>query len=108
MRAGYLIAPRAIEVRDEPMPSPPEGGIVVRVRVALTDGTDLKAYRRGHPQMPMPTRFGHEFAGDVAAVGTGVDAFGVGDAVACVHSAPCGSCFWCSQDQEELCEHVME
>jgi L-iditol 2-dehydrogenase len=108
MRAGYLIAPRAIEVRDEPVPLPPEGGMVVRVRVALTDGTDLKAFRRGHPQMPMPTRFGHEFSGDVAALGSGVDAFEVGDAVACVHSAPCGSCFWCSHEQEELCEHVME
>jgi L-iditol 2-dehydrogenase len=102
-----LIAPRQIELRDEPVPTAPAGGIVVRVRAALTDGTDLKAYRRGHPQMPMPTRFGHEFSGDVAAVGAGVTAFAVGDAVMCVHSAPCGRCFWCSAGQEELCESVM-
>jgi len=107
LRAGYLIAPGQIEVRDDAVPAAEPGGVVVRVRVALTDGTDLKAFRRGHPQMPMPTRFGHEFSGDVAAVGEGVTAFAVGDAIACVHSAPCGECYWCARGREELCEHVM-
>jgi L-iditol 2-dehydrogenase len=108
MRAGYLVAPRSVEVRDEPIPQAEPGGIVVRVRVALTDGTDLKAYRRGHPQMPFPSRFGHEFSGDVAAVGANVANFAVGDAIATVHSAPDGSCYWCLRGQEELCERVME
>lgn len=102
-----LVAPRRIELRAEPIPQAAPGGIVVRVRAALTDGTDLKAYRRGHPQMPMPTRFGHEFSGDVAAVGDGVVDFHAGDAVMCVHSAPCGVCFWCGAGEEELCESVM-
>ncbi len=108
MRAGYLVAPGRIEVRDDAMPAPEPGGVLVRVRVALTDGTDLKAYRRGHPQMPMPTRFGHEFSGDVAAVGAGVTKFAVGDAIMSVHSAPDGTCFWCLRGEEELCETVME
>ncbi len=108
MRAGYLVAPGRVEVRHVAVPAAEDGGIVVRVRVALTDGTDLKAFRRGHPQMPMPTRFGHEFSGDVAAVGAGVDAFAAGDAVMSVHSAPDGTCYWCSRGQEELCESVME
>jgi L-iditol 2-dehydrogenase len=108
MRAAYLVAPGILEMRDDPVPLPEPGGVVVRVRAALTDGTDLKAYRRGHPQMPMPTRFGHEFSGDVAATGAGTEAFAVGDAIVCVHSAPCGACFWCAHEQEELCEHVMD
>jgi L-iditol 2-dehydrogenase len=102
-----LVAPRQIELREEPSPVTPSGGIVVRVRAALTDGTDLKTYRRGHPKMQMPTRFGHEFSGDVAAAGEGVTAFAPGDAVMCVHTAPCGECFWCRASQQELCEHVM-
>ena len=107
MRAGYLVAPRRIEIRPADVPVPEEGGLVLRVRVALTDGTDLKAYRRGHPQMPMPTRFGHEFSGDVAAVGAGVTAFSTGDRIMSVHSAPDGTCFWCLRGEEELCERVM-
>lgn len=112
MRAAVLVAPKRLELHEIEIPAPGPGAIVVRVRAALTDGTDLKAYRRGHPQMPMPTRFGHEFSGDVVAVGPAraagtAPAFAIGDAVACVHSAPCGRCYWCERAEEELCESVM-
>lgn len=107
MRSAILVEPKRIELRGVPMPQPAAGSIVVRVRAALTDGTDLKAYRRGHPQMPMPTPFGHEFSGDVASVGEGVTAFSPGDPIMSVHSAPCGACYWCAHGQEELCESVM-
>jgi len=107
MRSAILVEPKNIELRDVAVPRPSPGGIVVRVRAALTDGTDLKAYRRGHPQMPMPTPFGHEFSGDVAAVAPDVTRFKAGHAVMCVHSAPDGTCFWCRRGEEELCESVM-
>ena len=106
-RVAMLLAPRKIELREEPIPAPAPGGIVIRVRAALTDGTDLKTYRRGHPKMPMPTRFGHEFSGDVAAAGTGVTAFAPSDPVMCVHTAPCGVCYWCLHGEPELCESIM-
>ncbi|HEV3090311.1 MAG TPA: alcohol dehydrogenase catalytic domain-containing protein [Candidatus Cybelea sp.] len=106
-RVAVLVAPKKIELREEPAPQAPPGGIVVGVRAALTDGTDLKTFRRGHPKMPFPTRFGHEFCGDVAAVGEGVTAFAAGDAVMCAHTGPCGQCFWCTHAQEELCESLM-
>jgi L-iditol 2-dehydrogenase len=107
MRSAILVEPRRIELREVERPTPFKGSIVVRVRAALTDGTDLKAWRRGHPQMPMPTPFGHEFSGDVAAIGEEVGEFQVGDAVMCVHSAPCGVCYWCMHKEEELCISVM-
>jgi L-iditol 2-dehydrogenase len=105
MRAAVLLRPGAIELQDVPIPAPPPGGLVVRVRVALTDGTDFKAFRRGHPRMPMPTPFGHEFSGDVASSDS--KSFATGDAVMCVHTAPCGECYWCKRGQEELCETIM-
>jgi L-iditol 2-dehydrogenase len=107
MKSAILVEPARIELRDIPMPEPSRESVVVRVRAALTDGTDLKAWRRGHPQMPMPTPFGHEFSGDVAAIGEGVTKFAVGDAIMSVHSAPEGTCWWCVHGQEELCESVM-
>jgi L-iditol 2-dehydrogenase len=106
-RVAMLVAPKTIELREEAAPAAPPGGIVVRVRAALTDGTDLKTYRRGHPKMPMPTRFGHEFSGDVASVAPGVTAFSEGEPVMCVHTAPCGTCYWCRNAQEELCDSLM-
>jgi L-iditol 2-dehydrogenase len=107
MRSAILVEPKRIELRTVPQPQPQPGAIVVRVRAALTDGTDLKAFRRGHPQMPMPTPFGHEFSGDVAAAGEGVTKFSAGDAIMSVHSAPCTACYWCRRGEEELCESVM-
>jgi len=108
IQVGFLTAPGRVEIRSVPAPRPGPGEVVVRVRAALTDGTDLKAFRRGHPQMPMPTPFGHEFSGDVAVLGAGVDRFRVGDGIMAVHSAPCGTCYWCRADQENLCASVME
>jgi L-iditol 2-dehydrogenase len=104
---AVLVAPKQIELREQPAPAPPPGGIVVRVRAALTDGTDLKAYRRGHPRMPMPTRFGHEFSGEIVAADSSVHEFAAGDAVMCAHTAPCGECYWCRNGQEELCDSIM-
>jgi L-iditol 2-dehydrogenase len=79
---------------------------LIEVKAATTCGTDLKAYTRGHPQIPMPGVFGHEYSGVVAAVGEGAP-FAVGDAVMGVHSAPCQTCFWCLRGQENLCESIM-
>ncbi|TAM58328.1 alcohol dehydrogenase [bacterium] len=107
-QTAVLVAPGRVELQELPSPTPGPGEIVVRVRAALTDGTDLKAFRRGHPKMPMPTPFGHEFSGDVAAVGSGVERFSEGDAIMAVHSAPCGRCYWCHADQENLCVELME
>ncbi len=106
MRAAVLLRPGTIELQDLPLPTPSPGGIVVKVRAALTDGTDFKAFRRGHPRMPMPTPFGHEFSGDIAEVGVGERNFAAGDAVMCVHTAPCGDCYWCVRGQQELCESI--
>lgn len=90
-----------------PRPVPGPGEIVLRVRAALTCGTDVKSLLRGHPKFPMPTMFGHEFAGEIAAVGEGLRGFREGDAVMAVPTAPCGSCYFCTRCQENLCATLM-
>lgn len=107
MKQYLLRAPGELELIDAPSPTPGPGEIVVRIRAALTCGTDLKTWRRGHPQIPLPSPLGHEFSGVVTAVGSGAP-FSVGDSVMAVHSAPCGTCFYCRAGQENLCETVME
>jgi len=103
MKATILLEPGKIELQEVEMPRAGPGEVIVRVRSALTCGTDLKAFRRGHPKIPMPTRFGHEFSGDVWEVGEGVEGFRVGDQVMCVNSAPCGECEECRRGLENLC-----
>ncbi|MEZ0325058.1 MAG: zinc-binding dehydrogenase [Fimbriimonas sp.] len=106
MRALVLEEPGCLAVKSVPVPTPGPGEVLVRVKAATTCGTDLKAFLRGHPQIPMPGVLGHEYSGIVAAVGEGAP-FSLGDAVMGVHSAPCQECFWCLGDQENLCESIM-
>jgi L-iditol 2-dehydrogenase len=106
MKALVLQEPGVLELRNLPVPKPGPGEVLVKVKAATTCGTDLKAFLRGHPQIPMPGVFGHEYSGIVAAVGDGAP-FEPGDAVMGVHSAPCQECFWCRHDQENLCESIM-
>ncbi len=105
MSALILHSPGCLEFGTVPVPRPGPGELLVKVRAATTCGTDLKAYVRGHPLIPMPGTLGHEYSGVVAAAGSGAK-FKVGDAVMGVHSAPCQHCYWCLHDQENLCETI--
>ena len=58
MLSAILKSPGTIEIQDVPVPEPAEGELLVKVKAALTCGTDLKAYLRGHSLIPMPGPFG--------------------------------------------------
>lgn len=107
MKHALLTAPRTIEWRERPAPPLGPGEILVGIRAALTCGTDLKTYRRGHPKLGFGP-FGHEASGDVIAIGPGVDRFSPGDAVMWVQTAPCKSCAPCRSGFENLCERLFE
>lgn len=107
MKSIFLVKPGIIELRDVPIPKPVNGELVIKVETALTCGTDLKAFRRGHPKMPMPTQFGHEFSGTIADAGTSPNGYREGDAIMGVHTAPCGQCYYCQRQRENLCPDTM-
>ncbi len=107
-RQAVLLEPGRLEMRQVRPPRLGPGELVLQVKCAMTCGTDLKAYRRGHPMWPVPTPFGHEFAGIVAEVGPGVDTFRPGDELMAAPTAPCGECFFCRRGQENLCAQTME
>src|SRR2546422_11038660 len=102
MRQAVLLEPRRIELITRPVPAPGPGEVLLRVRAALTCGTDLKTYRRGHPQVPFGP-FGHECAGDVAAVGGGGSHVRGGDAVVPAPPAPGGLCGPCRPGSRKFC-----
>jgi L-iditol 2-dehydrogenase len=99
VRALLYHGPGDLRVEEAPRPEPGPGDVLVEVEVALTDGTDAKAFRRGHPLLlgEVPSPFGHEFCGiDVAT----------GRRVVAANSAPCGACPPCRRGEETLCENL--
>jgi len=71
VRALIFHGPGDLRLEDVPRPQPGPGDVLVQVEVALTDGTDLKTFRRGHPLLldSLPSPFGHEFCGVDVATG---------------------------------------
>lgn len=107
MLVAILTSPGNIQLREVETPVPSDGELLIKVKAALTCGTDLKAFIRGHSLIPMPGPFGHEFSGVVAAKGKGVSRFRVGDPVMAVHSAPCLKCPYCKRNLFNHCETLM-
>jgi L-iditol 2-dehydrogenase len=91
VRAALLYAPGDLRLEDVTRPEPGPGDVLVEVEVALTDGTDLKTFRRGHPLLAResPAPFGHEFCGIVD-----------GNRVVAANSAPCGACDGCARGEQ--------
>ena len=109
MMAAVLYGKEHLQVEPVAVPVIGSGDILVRVKVALTCGTDVKVFRRGyHARMIVPPAvFGHELAGDVVAVGEDVSRFSVGDRVVAANSAPCEKCFYCRKGLANLCEDLL-
>jgi len=91
VKAARLYAPGDLRIEDLPKPLAGPGDVLVQIEVALTDGTDLKTYRRGHPLLlrEAPAPFGHEFCGIVD-----------GRRIVAANSAPCGECDGCARGEQ--------
>jgi L-iditol 2-dehydrogenase len=91
VKAALLYAPGDLRVEDVPRPEPGPGDVLVQIEVALTDGTDVKTFKRGHPLLAResPAPFGHEFCGIVD-----------GRRVVAANSAPCGACDGCARGEQ--------
>jgi len=103
MRAFVQSEIGRFEERDLPDPVASAGEVVVRMRRAVTCGTDLKILERGHPRVSLPLTMGHELAGEIAAVGDGVAGWKIGERVVPGVSGPCGRCGDCMGGRENLC-----
>ncbi|MBA5851608.1 alcohol dehydrogenase catalytic domain-containing protein [Clostridium sp. cel8] len=108
MKAQMFYAPGDVRFEEIDIPTPGDNEILVKVKAALTCGTDLKTYRRGHPTIitKTPSTFGHEFAGDVVEVGKNVTKFKIGDRVVGANTAPCYDCYFCKRNMFSLCENL--
>ncbi|GAA1091931.1 zinc-dependent alcohol dehydrogenase family protein [Nocardiopsis composta] len=104
MRAAIITEPGSITVGERPEPAPTADGVVVRVGACGICGTDLHIADGEFPPSPYPLVPGHEFAGEVVAVGEQAPGgLRPGDRVAVDPSLYCGHCSYCRAGRGNLC-----
>jgi (R,R)-butanediol dehydrogenase/meso-butanediol dehydrogenase/diacetyl reductase len=114
MRAARWHGRGDIRIDRVPIPTAGPGEVLLRVTWCGICGTDLEEYRDGPVVIPVdrpnlltgqraPITLGHEFAGEVVALGPGVDRFAAGDRVVPEICLFCGECWYCRHGQYALC-----
>lgn len=102
MRAAVYRGNGTVRVESVATPEIGAGEILIRVDTCGICHTDLKKVE--YDLLPPPRIYGHETAGTIAAVGTGVKKFKKGDRVIAFHHIPCGDCFYCQRKLYAQCQ----
>ncbi|MBR1943175.1 alcohol dehydrogenase catalytic domain-containing protein [bacterium] len=108
MKSLQFYSPLNVKFEEVEIKDPKDDEVQVKIMAALTCGTDVKTYKRGHPVLikKTPSPFGHEFSGVITQIGRNVEGFKIGDRVSAANSAPCFDCFYCSHGDYNLCENL--
>src|SRR5277367_46429 len=102
MRAGVFREKGIVHVEEVPVPEVGEGEVLIKVAACGICGTDIKKIYQRYVEPPQI--LGHELAGTVAAVGSGVTKWKLGDRVMSFHHIPCGACFYCQNRLFSQCK----
>ena len=105
MRAGLVAGREQIEFREFPDPTPEPEKAVVQISHCGICGTDLHAFDQGG--FYSPSICGHEWAGTISAVGTGVDDLREGDRVGIGIAPACGRCRECRSGDAAHCSTAL-
>ncbi len=108
MKAAVLYEPRKLVIEEVENPQAKDGEILIKVLYALTCGTDLKTYERGHTMIKYPMIIGHEYVGEVIENRSKNEKIKKGDIVVGANSAPCFNCYYCKKENYSLCEKLNE
>jgi L-iditol 2-dehydrogenase len=101
LKATLIDSKGLVQLREVPAPKIGLNELLVRMRACGICGTDLEKVHGDHITPPI---LGHEVAGVIEEVGTGIHAFAVGDRVAVHHHISCRHCYFCKSGLETLCD----
>lgn len=105
MKAAVFYGPKDIRIEEVPVPECGSDDVLIKVKRVGICGTDLHIYTGGF-KIPTPQVIGHEFAGEVAAVGSGVRGIDIGEPVTAEHVIPCKKCRYCAGGEPNLCDKM--
>lgn len=104
MRTAMYYNNRDVRLEEVPTPTIGPGELLVRIMASGICGSDVMEWYRLHKA---PLILGHEIAGEVVEVGTGVTGFAAGDRVVATHHVPCFNCNYCRRGHETVCETLL-
>jgi 2-desacetyl-2-hydroxyethyl bacteriochlorophyllide A dehydrogenase len=105
MKAARLDQPQSAVVTSVPEPQVGADDVLIRVHAAGICGTDIHIYK-GEYEALYPLVPGHEFSGEVAAVGANVQRFKVGERVTADPNIPCNRCSSCQRNEPNQCKNL--
>lgn len=108
MKAAVLIAPHRFELRDVAMPQIGPEDALIRVTLTGICGTDLHIFNGHYAADRLPLIPGHEFCGQVAAVGANVRHLSEGQRVVADINIGCGTCYWCRRNEILNCPEMVQ
>jgi L-gulonate 5-dehydrogenase len=98
--------PNALALVEQVSPVPEQGEVLVRVRRAGICGSDMHILHGSNPFARYPRIIGHEFAGEIEAIGPGVTGLAEGDRVVVDPVVSCGRCYACRVGRSNVCAHL--
>ena len=104
MRALRLVGPSEFEIVETPRSEPDADEVRVRVRACGICGSDVHGMDGRTGRRVPPIVMGHEAAGTIEAVGSGVEGWSVGDRVTFDSTVFCGACPYCERGEVNLCD----
>jgi len=105
MKALLLSKNKHLEMTDLPVPRAEPGEVLVRVAACGICGSDVHGYDGSSGRRIPPIVMGHEAAGRIAAIGSGVTGFTEGDRVTFDSTVYCGTCGYCRRGEVNLCDN---
>lgn len=105
MKVARIEQPNQAVVTDAAEPTAGPNDVLIRVKAAGICGTDLHIFK-GEYEATYPLIPGHEFSGEVAAVGDNVSNFRVGDRVTADPNIPCNRCLYCQRNEPNQCQNL--
>jgi (R,R)-butanediol dehydrogenase/meso-butanediol dehydrogenase/diacetyl reductase len=101
----FKAAGEPLVVENLPDPEPEAGEVIIRVSHCGVCGTDLHSTSGHGMQLPPDSQLGHEYAGEIVALGKDVERLKVGDNIAAIPVVGCGQCEACKTGIDVLCSH---
>jgi L-iditol 2-dehydrogenase len=106
MKQARLVEPETLILEEVEIPDIRENQVLIKVKRIGICGSDIHAYYGKHPYISCPIVQGHEFAGEIAAIGGKVGSFSVGNRVTVMPQLVCGECYPCNHGNYHICNDL--